>query len=177
MLIEILRDVGCEYWADRVSESNQYTFNFLLGGMGSLCDWVILSGNGDKVSAELEPIANTLFTYMLEICYAASKSGILREEEVIARCAGQDQRLSGWRCKSCGYLATSVGDVGSLAAAIEVRKVIQRGIGKRLPAEALLELWRSPGALQSIPEIMAKVQLSGIHCLNSSDRTGACPAC
>jgi len=177
VLVTLLRDVRCHYWADQVSTASAHSFPSLLGGMGSFNDLIICRQNHHEIAAEREPLANELVSCLRSICYAASKEGMLSADAAVASCGTINRLLQGWRCRVCGYSQITSRNARSLIAAVDVPRSIRDSFDQRSPSDALLALWRGPENSKAIQALIDGAQKSGIRYTEEDRWMRPCPGC
>jgi hypothetical protein len=176
-LVAILRDVRCNYWAERIAAVSTNSFQSLLGGMGSLSDLIICRENHHEITPEKEPLANELVGCLASICYATSKTGSATLDAAVASCGTISLVLSGWRCLACGHAQISPRSVRAVLAAVNVRRAIGNGIARRSPYEEIVNLWQAKEDSDSLRVLIQKAGESGIAYSQADGWMRPCPHC
>lgn len=177
ILVEILKDVRCDNWADRVAAVTPSTFHSLLGGMGSFTDLVICRENHHVITTDREPLANELVSCLSRIAYASSQEGPVAADAAVELCGTLSLVLSGWRCLECGHGQITSRGVKSLNAAVEVRRAIKEGIAQGTPSASLLTLWRTADNSKGFQELIGRARSSDIDYSDSDEWMRPCPVC
>ncbi len=162
----LLMTVGENHWAShfaRHKNGDREGFRSVYGGMGSLNDLIICKRNGHVLNENHEAISNGLFDLLRSISSVASLTGSADGNDIVAQCIA-DKKLSGWRCRECGYAQISKQAVARFQAGHLINRMVRDGSffnGALLTAvQNIWENFSSDKAVNELRDAVAEAEIS-----------------
>ncbi|MDD5201318.1 MAG: hypothetical protein PHC88_16120 [Terrimicrobiaceae bacterium] len=177
ILVKLLNDVGEQHWAKQVEQASPVTFRGLCGGMGSLNDLILCRENAHKIEEDATPRANSLMTAMISICYETSQRGSLAKEELLKRCIGFPQVISGCRCQDCGHSFSGSRQILTFLAEVRLRGSIAQSESPEWPIASLLAYWNTPEPQATVDALIERLRRADIEYSPGDGWMRPCRAC